>query len=140
MPSTIPKLQLLPSRYYQRAGVNINLYFLPFITHRYNHVFFQYFSKSLVNSKNKHSSCDFIRDLTVETASKSRHILNTKRIAKTTYDSLINRQLGLWGNSFSKRMLKQALKCTENCVLTRIVYTVYYIIIFPLEKADNLCS
>lgn len=59
---------------------------------------------------------------------------------KTLTDSLIKRQLGLWGNSFSKRMLKQAIKCTENCVLTQTVYTVFYIIIFSLEKADNLCA
>lgn len=34
----------------------------------------QYFSESLVNGKNKYTSCGLIRDLTVETASTSRHI------------------------------------------------------------------
>lgn len=58
----------------QLLQVNINLHFLFFISLCHNHVIMPVFSESLVNSKNKYSSCDLIRDFTVETASTSRHI------------------------------------------------------------------
>lgn len=53
----------------------------------------QDFSKSLVNSKNKYSSCDLIRDFTVATASKADtfRIVNGEKKKRTPH-RLINKK------------------------------------------------
>lgn len=75
----------------QLLWVNTNLYFSFFISLCHNHVIMPVFSELPVNGKNQSSSRDLIRDYSVETASKSRHIQNSKWVTKHTY-RLINKK------------------------------------------------
>lgn len=137
----ILKLQLLIPQYDQLLRLNINLYFLFFISLSDNHAIMPAFSESLANGKNKCTSCDLIRDFTVETASKSRHIQNSKWITKTLTGSLIRRQLGLLGKFVFEKNVKASIKMqVKLCFDMNSVHCLLHHNFSPEKIEKNICS
>lgn len=108
-----------------------------FISLCHNHVIMPVFSESLVNGNNKYSSHDLIRDFTVETASKSRHIQNSKWITKHTYRLINKKAIRSSGKIHFLRNAKASYQMqVKLCFDMKSVHCLWHHH-FSLEKTDK---